>query len=63
MADQQIACKDCTTEFTFTDGEAAFYKTRALMPPKRCKDCRTKRKFKSASRTPDAPATAHDNLL
>lgn len=39
--DRQIVCIDCTTEFTWTAGEQAFFKTKGLEnPPKRCKDCK-----------------------
>lgn len=42
--DQVCACKDCNAEFTFTAGEKRFYETNGFQPPKRCKDCRNKRK-------------------
>ena len=29
MADKVIVCKDCGTEFVFTEGEQAFYKEKA----------------------------------
>ncbi|MEQ1849338.1 MAG: zinc-ribbon domain containing protein [Candidatus Peribacteraceae bacterium] len=44
MADQQITCRDCGADFTFTEGEAAFYQERGLAAPQRCKACRDKRK-------------------
>lgn len=44
MADQQLTCRDCGAEFTFTDGEQEFYASKQLASPQRCKDCRNKRK-------------------
>lgn len=42
--DDTFTCKDCSAEFTFTAGEKRFYATNGFQPPKRCKDCRNKRK-------------------
>jgi len=39
-----IKCKICGKDFEWTEGEQQFYKDRGLDPPKRCKDCRVKRK-------------------
>ena len=44
MADQQLTCRDCGKQFTFTDGEQEFYATKNLSAPQRCKDCRNARK-------------------
>ena len=44
MADQQIVCRDCGANFTFTDGEQEFYASKNLSAPQRCKDCRNARK-------------------
>lgn len=44
MADQELTCEDCSSTFAFTDGEQEFYATKNLSAPKRCKDCRSKRK-------------------
>lgn len=44
MADQQLQCRDCGQQFTFTDGEQEFYASKNLSAPQRCKDCRNKRK-------------------
>lgn len=39
--DRVINCIDCTSEFVWTAGEQAFFKTKGLEnPPKRCKDCK-----------------------
>jgi len=36
----QITCSDCGTTFEFSDSEQAFYASKQLTPPKRCKACR-----------------------
>ncbi len=42
--DKVIVCKDCGKEFTFTEGEQAFYAERGFHEPVRCKACRDARK-------------------
>lgn len=37
-------CKDCKRAFAINKEEFMWYKTRDLIPPKRCKACREKRK-------------------
>lgn len=37
-------CVQCGNEFTLTDGEIDFYKSKNLNLPKRCKECRDKNK-------------------
>lgn len=52
MEDKRQKCveKGCTNEFTITVGEQTFYANKkdengnAFNPPKRCSDCRAKRK-------------------
>lgn len=45
MADKVIVCKDCNTEFVFTENEQAFYKEKGFEnEPQRCPDCRRARK-------------------
>ena len=45
MGDKTLTCQDCGAEFIFTEGEQAFYKEKGLdNEPKRCKECRDKRK-------------------
>jgi hypothetical protein len=41
---QEYICKDCGKEFAMTYHEVQFYKDKGLHIPKRCKDCRDKRK-------------------
>ena len=45
--DKTLVCQDCGNEFVFTAGEQEFYKEKGLdNEPKRCKECRNKRKAK-----------------
>lgn len=45
MADKNITCKDCGSEFVFTENEQAFYKEKGFEnEPQRCPDCRKARK-------------------
>ena len=41
-------CKDCGEEFYMTYNEVHFYKEKGLNLPKRCKECREKRKSNPA---------------
>lgn len=45
MQDQQLTCRDCGNNFTWTASEQEFYKSKGFdNPPVRCPDCRAKRK-------------------
>ncbi len=44
MEDIKIKCQDCGESFTFTANEQRFYEEKNLIPPKRCRFCRQKRK-------------------
>ena len=44
MPDQIMACSDCHTTFTFTEGEQIFFQEKGFNPPGRCPDCRRRRK-------------------
>lgn len=45
MADKKIICRDCGTEFLFTEGEQEFYKSKGFTnEPIRCSECRRARK-------------------
>lgn len=45
MADKTLVCKDCNTEFVFTEGEQAFYAEKGFTnEPQRCPECRKARK-------------------
>ena len=43
MPDRIIKCKNCGSDFYFTEGEQFFYKQKGLNIPKYCKQCRTKK--------------------
>lgn len=40
----KIKCKDCGDIFIFTQKDQKFYEEHQFVPPKRCKNCRDKRK-------------------
>ena len=42
--DQQLTCSDCGATFTFTGAEQAFYADKGFAAPKRCPECREKKK-------------------
>ena len=45
MADKTLVCKDCNSEFIFTEGEQTFYKEKGFEnEPQRCPECRKARK-------------------
>ena len=44
MADKIMTCRDCGTEFTFTEGEQAFYAQKGFSEPNRCPNCRAAKK-------------------
>ncbi len=51
--DKTLVCKDCGNEFIFTAGEQEYFAQKGLTnEPKRCKECRDKRK---ANRPDDRP--------
>lgn len=51
FTDKTLICKDCGAEFTFAAGEQAFYKEKGLdNEPKRCKECRDKRKIEQKNK-------------
>lgn len=45
-------CRDCGKEFTLTDGEIEFYRSKGFELPTRCKSCRDKRKGRKPSSSP-----------
>jgi CxxC-x17-CxxC domain-containing protein len=44
MADKTLTCRDCGTNFTFTEGEQDFYGQKGYSEPGRCPDCRAAKK-------------------
>ena len=45
LRDKEIICVDCGKAFIWNREEQAFYISKGLMPPKRCKPCRERRKL------------------
>ncbi len=41
---EKANCKNCNNPFEIADGEKEFYKEKGLELPKRCKECRDKRR-------------------
>src|SRR5262245_3021979 len=45
LQDKTLTCSDCGSSFVFTSGEQRFYQEKGFShEPRRCKDCRGKRK-------------------
>ncbi len=44
MPDKSLTCGECGNEFNFSAEEQDFYTERGFQEPKRCKECREKRK-------------------
>ncbi len=49
MADQTLTCTDCGKQFTFTESEQEFYRSKGFSTPGRCPDCRAARKAQRES--------------
>jgi hypothetical protein len=43
--DRQLVCLDCEAPFVFSKGEQYFFASKGLVEPKRCPECREKRKL------------------
>ncbi len=51
MEDKTIKCQDCGADFVFTVAEQEWYAEKGFNnEPKRCKDCRDKRKAERRNR-------------
>lgn len=44
MEDITLTCSDCGEDFIFTAGEQDFFEEKGFDTPKRCKDCRQRKK-------------------
>lgn len=56
--DETLICEDCRAEFQFTTGEQEFYATKGLTnKPKRCPECRKKRRQKNRKQMYDTVCT------
>lgn len=50
MPDKTLTCKECGTNFIFTEGEQEFYKEKGFdNEPQRCSNCRKARKKQKGS--------------
>ena len=51
--DKEIKCveRECPTTFTITEGEEKFYTDKGMYLPKRCQECRDKRRNERDART------------
>lgn len=45
LRDREIICVDCGGSFIWNAGEQAFYLSKGLRPPLRCKNCRLRRRL------------------
>lgn len=44
LTDTKINCVDCDTQFVLSLGEQRWFKDKGFSMPKRCPDCRARRK-------------------
>jgi DNA-directed RNA polymerase subunit RPC12/RpoP len=44
LEDKTMRCVDCDKDFAFTIGEQKYFISKELSPPKRCPECREKRR-------------------
>ncbi|HZK44556.1 MAG TPA: zinc-ribbon domain containing protein [Syntrophomonadaceae bacterium] len=59
--DKTLVCQDCEQEFVFTAGEQEFYAEKGFEnEPKRCKDCRVRRRNNRSGAGERAPREMHD---
>lgn len=56
-------CKDCGIEFTLTQGEIDFYKSKDFDLPERCQNCRDKRKGNNSNSNNEKNNTSINNIL
>lgn len=47
--DKVLDCVECGRQFTFTSGEQEFFESKNLSAPKRCEDCRKKKKMNQSA--------------
>ena len=52
-----IKCVDCQEEFEHTVRDQEFYAERKFTPPKRCRNCRMKKKARMGDNRPRPPTT------
>ena len=56
--DRTIECVECHDQFLFEAGEARFYFSKGLVPPRRCPSCRQARRATIAQRPNDSGTRA-----
>lgn len=44
LQNKKLTCKDCGNEFIWTVSEQKFFNANNLVPPKRCKACRVRKR-------------------
>jgi len=55
MTNIKLVCLDCKSIFVFSAGEQAYFNSKGLSQPKRCRECRERRK---ATLVPDSAVRA-----
>ncbi len=45
LKDKRLQCLDCGVSFVFSKGEQRYFLSKSLSEPKRCLQCRLKRKL------------------
>lgn len=45
----ELTCKDCGVQYEITPNEEAFFNSKGFPLPKRCKECRAKKKARDNS--------------
>jgi len=50
MEDKELICADCGNSFNFAVRDQEFYQSKGYSQPKRCKNCREKRKQQKGDR-------------
>jgi uncharacterized membrane protein YsdA (DUF1294 family) len=59
VSDQRIECVDCGRVFIWTVGEQQFYRQRGLSAPKRCSECRERRRRAGRGSPLDRPVVRY----
>ena len=56
-----MICKECGKEFEIVEEEKNFYISKGLELPKRCRECRIKRRKDKGGKTENASKTQKEN--
>jgi hypothetical protein len=57
-ADITLQCCECLNSFLWTSGEILYYTSKGLQTPRRCPDCRLRRKL---TINPDPTGVRHED--